>query len=180
METINHTFTIQWVGPFDSIESLEKYKKNDKTIDLGYFNFYCFEVGYRENSKLRSYLGVHHKADGIDKRLNDRHEHYSQFKKYKNKKIWIGSFGNDKDQTDKNIEILETLYIRTYRRELTENDRKKKATIPESICVINLWYNQVDLIRRNRRNTIQFMDDVIVYDAENRRILKGQLASINY
>ena len=55
---------------------------------------------------------------------------------------------------------------------------KKKALPYESICVINLWYNVDEKVRHNRRNTISFMDDAIVYDEENGRILHGRLSEI--
>lgn len=123
-------------------------------------------------------MGIHKKNDGIDKRLNDRHEHFREFANFKDKNIWIGAFGNEDDQKPKNIDIVETLLIRTYKDELGVNDKKKKSLPQESICVINLWYNTDEVVRRNRRNTISFMDDVIVYDKENNRLLHGKMSEI--
>ena len=178
MDTINKTFTIQWVGPFHSLEELNAYKRDDETNGLDCFNVYCFEARYRSNSRWRSYLGIHQKNDGIDRRLNQRHEHFKKFLNYPEKNIWIGAFGNEKDQTPENIDIVETLFISTYKEELKENIMKKKSLPYESICVINLWYNIDEKVRHNRRNTISFMDDAIVYDEENRRILHGRLSEI--
>ena len=97
--------------------------------------------------------------------------------KYKN--IWIGTFGNDRDQKDKsNIDIVETLLIRAYKEELGDNDKKKKMEPAESVCVVNLWYNIYEQVKHNRNLTISFMDDVIVYDGEVRRILKGRLSEV--
>lgn len=179
MDTINCTYTIQWVGPFHSLEELNSFKWNDNTNGLDCFNFYCFEARYRSNSKWRRYLGIHKQNDGIDKRLNDRHEHFKQFANFKDKNIWIGAFGNENDQKPENIDIVETLYIRTYKDELVENEKKKKSLPYESVCVINLWYNADESVRHNRRNTISFMDDVIVFDRENHRLLHGKLSEIS-
>ena len=179
MEVVKRTYTIQWVGPFHSSEDIKDYKYDDATIDIGYFNFYCFEARNRSNSKWRRYLGIHQKNDGIDKRLNDWHEHYRLIKDYKYKNIWIGTFGNDRDQKDKsNIDIVETLFIRAYKDELDDNEKKKKLEPAESVCVVNLWYNIYDQVRHNRNHTISFMDDVIVWDNENHRTLKGRLSEV--
>ena len=35
-----------------------------------------------------------------------------------------------------------------------------------------------DQVRRNRRNTIPFMDDVLVFDEEGARLLVGKFSSI--
>ena len=176
MYAINNTFTVQWVGPFHSLDDIWKYKKDEKALDLGLFNFYCYEARKRSNTKWESYIGIHTLNDGIDKRLNKRHEHYSKKENgYKYRNIWIGSFGNKRDQKKNKIDMVETLYIRTYRDILTDNTRKKKSQIPESICVVNLWYNKTDEIRRNRRGTISFMDDVIMYEAENNMVIKGYI-----
>lgn len=179
MDIIDKTFTIQWVGPFHSLEELNCFKWNDNTNGLDCFNLYCFEARYRSNSKWRRYLGIHQNNDGIDKRLNERHEHFRQFISFKEKNIWIGAFGSEVDQTPENIDIVETLFVRTYRQELTENDKKKKSLPYESVCVINLWYNRNEFVRRNRRSTISFMDDVIVFDKENNRLLHGRLSEIS-
>ena len=127
MDIIDKTFTVQWVGPFHSLEELNCFKWNDNTNSLDCFNLYCFEARYRSNSKWRRYLGIHQNNDGIDKRLNERHEHFRQFISFKEKNIWIGAFGSEVDQTPENIDIVETLFVRTYRQELTENDKKKKS-----------------------------------------------------
>ena len=176
MYSINNTYTVQWVGPFHSMDEIDIYKNNEKTIDMGYYNFYCFEAKKRVNTKWKRYIGVHHKEDGIDKRLNNQHEHYSEIKDYKYKNIWIGTFGNKKDQKYSKIEDVETLYIRAYKDELAINDKKKKARIITSICVVNLWYNTHDVIKRNRRDTISFMDDVVFYEAESDSFFKGYLS----
>ena len=178
MDTINRTFTIQWVGPFHSYQKLKEYKKDDSTLSLDCFNFYYFEAKYRENANWKRYIGIHKQNDGVDKRLNSSHEHFGKYINYKHLNIWIGAFGNEADQTPDNAEIVETLYIRSLKDKLAENTRKKKYWPKESICVINLWYDVYDQVRRNRRNTIPFMDDVLVYDKEGYRLLVGKLSTI--
>lgn len=55
-------------------------------------------------------------------------------------RIWIGAFGNVNDQNEENIEDAETLFISTYGKNfLTENEKKVKANIQKSICIINLF-----------------------------------------
>ena len=178
MDTINRTFTIQWVGPFHSEKELKDYKKDDETNGLDCFNFYYFEAKYRDNANWKRYLGIHKQNDGVDKRLNGSHEHFGKYVNYKYLNIWIGAFGNESDQNPTNSEIVETLFIRTLRENLVENKRKKKNWPKESICVVNLWYDTHENVRLNRRNTIPFMDDVIVFDQEGSRLLHGKLSSI--
>ena len=178
MDTVNRTYTIQWVGPFRSYDELKGYKKDDSTLGLDCFNFYYFEAKYRANAKWKRYLGIHKQNDGVDKRLNGRHEHFGKNIGYKYLNIWIGAFGNEADQTSDNAEIVETLYIRSLRDKLAENKRKKKYWPKESICVVNLWYDIYDQVRRNRRNTIPCMDDVLVFDEEGARLLVGKFSSI--
>lgn len=78
MEEIKHTYTIQWVGPL-SYKDYKNYLMSEETINPGLFSIYYFEARIDGRYKKRRYLGIHKKNDGIYKRLNKSHEHFSQF-----------------------------------------------------------------------------------------------------
>ena len=83
MEDIKKQYTIQWVGPFHSLDEARKHRKGS-TEDLfatpDCFNFYYFRGNKKGRghklSKFYSYFGIHKSLDGYHKRLNYSHEHY--------------------------------------------------------------------------------------------------------
>lgn len=127
MEDINKTFTIQWVGPFKNIEEIKEYENDENTADTSLFNFYFFSGHkYRQRkNRIFRYFGIHKKNDSITKRLNDRHQRLLDFDDDKDLNLWIGAFSCSKNQTERNIEDVETLIVSTYSTEwFTENIRK--------------------------------------------------------
>ena len=136
MDLIEHTYTIQWVGPMD-YEEYREYLRNQETLDSAYFNLYYFEARKDARYRWSTYVGIHKNNDGIDKRVNTSHEHLGPFIKDEAKeiKIWIGSFANPKDQKPENVDIVETLFIKAYNDRLTENTMKKSSIPSSSICV---------------------------------------------
>lgn len=97
MEDIKHTYTIQWVGPL-TYDEYKEYVNGTDTIASGYFNFYYFEARKDARCRWRRYVGIHKQNDGIEKRLNTRHEHFGEFLECKDLRIWIGSFADTKNQ----------------------------------------------------------------------------------
>lgn len=186
MQDITKTFTIQWVGPFKNIEQVKSYLKDTSTCDNTLFNFYYFSGNKKgpghSRSKIYAYFGIHKKTDGIEKRLNNYHTQYRKFHENNNMKIWIGAFGNEKDQKERNIEEAETLFISTYKNILTENQKKTKSIIKDSICIINLFYkiNEEPWIRKP--SEILFMDDVLIHETEDKikRTLVAKLKSVKW
>lgn len=187
MEDIRKTFTIQWVGPFRDLAHMRKYLNDKTTCDKTLFSFYYFYgnkkgQGYAK-SLFYSYFGIHKKIDGIEKRLSNYHEHFSKFQQNENLRIWIGAFGNAKDQKERNIEDAETLFIRTYKSAfLTENRRKLKSEIKESICIINLFYKEDETPWLRKPSEIQFMDDVMIHESEEKisRTLVAKLRPVKW
>lgn len=187
MNDITKTFTIQWVGPFKNILKMKQYLNDSTTCEKSLFNFYYFSGNKKgsaySNSNIYSYFGIHKKTDGIEKRLNNYHTHYKQFHENENMRIWIGAFGNAKDQKETNIEDAETLFISTYGNGIfTENTNKINAAISESICIINLFYkpNETPWIRKPTE--ILFMDDVLIHETEEKtkRTLVAKLKAVNW
>lgn len=175
MEDINKTFTIQWVGPFKSYEEIKEYERDVNTAHKSLFNFYFFS-GHKykqRKNKIFRYFGIHKRFDCITKRLNERHSHFSEFDKDNDLNIWIGAFGCSDNQTEQNIEDVETLIISTYFESL-ENIRKKNPP-SQSICLINRWYDKNDVEWINRKRDTALFDDVIVYEKEYNSILTAKL-----
>lgn len=187
MQDITKTFTIQWVGPFRNLQKMNEYLKDASTCDKSLFNFYYFS-GNKKGSghstqKLYRYFGIHKKSHGIEKRLNNYHEHYQKFHENENMRIWIGSFANAKDQTESNIEDAETLFISTYGQNVfTENHKKVNANIEESICIINLFYKKNEQPWFRKPAEIRFMDDVLIHETEEKtkRTLVAKLKSVDW
>ena len=161
MEEIKHTYTIQWVGPL-SYEDYKDYLKSEETISPGLFSIYYFEA----------------RIDGIDKRLNKSHEHLSQFIAAKELSIWIGSFSHYNNQKEDNIDIVETLFIQAYKDLLTENEKKKKSLPSESVCIINLWFDKKDHLKKYAKKTPEIFSDVLVYYHEDNIFMKGKLSKM--
>lgn len=162
MEKIEHTYTIQWVGPMD-YEDYKQYLHDKETLDPNLFNLYYFEARHDKRCKWHTYIGIHKQNDGINKRVNPSHEHLGPFLKNgaKEIRIWIGSFAKEKDQRPQNIDIAETLFIKAYNDKFTENTKKKRLLPDSSICIINTFYNKNDeSIRSNSDKPIVF-DDVL-------------------
>lgn len=187
MEDITKTFTIQWVGPFKDMWQMRHYLKDKSTCDKSLFNFYYFSgnkkgKGYSTH-RVYSYFGIHKKTDGIEQRLNNWHSHYRDFHENENMRIWIGAFGNVSDQNEENIEDAETLFISTYGNNfLTENEKKVKANIKKSICIINLFYKTTEEPWLRKPADISFMDDVLIHETEDKikRTLVAKLKSIKW
>lgn len=185
MQDITKSFTIQWVGPFKNMKQMKKYLKDQTTCENTLFNFYYFSIykqGY-SSAKIYRYFGIHKKIDGVEKRLNNWHVQYKKFRENDNMRIWIGAFGNSNDQTENNIEDAETLFISTYGDSIfTENKKKVKANISESICVINLFYKISEKPWIRKPADISFMDDVLIHETEDsiKRTLVAKLKSIKW
>ena len=139
MDLIEHTYTIQWVGPMD-YEEYREYLRNQETLDSAYFNLYYFEARKDARYKWSTYIGIHKNNDGIDRRVNPSHEHLGPFIKEdaKDIKIWIGSFANEKDQKPENVDIVETLFIKAYNDRLTKNTKKSRKILYLCSCKTNL------------------------------------------
>jgi hypothetical protein len=178
MEDIKHTYTIQWVGPFMSYDDYKNYLKSEETISPDLFSIYYFEAKIDGRYKKRRYLGIHKKNDGIDKRLNKSHEHFSQFVDAKELCIWIGSFSYYDYQKEGNIDIVETLFIQAYKDLLTENEKKKKSLPSESVCIINMWFDKNDHLKKYAKKTPEIFSDVLVYYHEENIFMKGNLSKM--
>lgn len=177
MEDIKHTYTIQWVGPL-TYDEYKEYVKGANTIAPGYFNFYYFEA--RKDARYSHwyrYVGIHKQNDGIEKRLNTRHEHFSKFLDYKDMRIWIGSFADTKNQKAERINMVETLLIQAYKNMLTEN-KSKKCSLPScSVCIINMWFDKNERLKNYKIDRPCF-DDVILYYHEDKIFKRGNLSRV--
>lgn len=180
MNLIEHTYTIQWVGPMD-YEEYRAYIKNSETLGSNLFNLYYFEVRQDARYKWNTYIGIHKQNDGIDKRLNCSHEHLGPFIKKGAKciKIWIGSFADENDQKEENIDIVETLLIKAYHDELTLNTKKKGLLPKSSVCVINSYYNNSENPIKTKAEKPFVFDDVLVYMEDTNSFMHGNLSKMS-
>lgn len=176
MEDIKHTYTIQWVGPL-TYDEYKEYVKDCDTLDSGYFNFYYFEARPDARCKWHRYVGIHKENDGINYRLNARHEHFREFMDCNDIRIWIGSFADAKNQKESKIELVETLLIQAYGKELTENKRKKVCLPSESVCLINLWFDKNERLKVYNIDRPCF-DDVVLYYGEEQMFKRGNLSRV--
>ena len=179
MEYIEHTYTIQWVGPMD-YEEYKEYIRNQETLDSDLFNFYYFEARQKRCRKWHTYIGIHKQNDGINKRVKTSHEHLGPFiKDGAEIRIWIGSFAKEKNQKPENIDIVETLFIKAYNEKFTEN-AKKKALLPrESVCVINTYYNNIkEEPIKIKSDKPSVFDDVLIYLEESNCFMHGNLTKM--
>lgn len=178
MQDIKHTYTIQWVGPFSSYQEYKSYIQDEETTDPSLFNVYYFEAKIDGRYNKQRYLGIHKKNDGINKRLNRSHEHFKNFIDAKELSIWIGSFSNEDNQQEENVDVVETLFIQAYKDFLTENDKKTKSLPTESVCIINMWFDKNDNLKRYAKPAPDIFSDVLVYYQEDNIFLKGNLSKL--
>lgn len=84
MEDIRRTYTIQWVGPFKSDKEVAEFERKgnqDGVCHSSCFNFYYISGNLKiGRPRIHRYFGIHHKLDGIRKRLNLRHSILSSLK----------------------------------------------------------------------------------------------------
>ena len=173
METIKHTYTIQWVGPFDSYEAYRDYLKNSE-IGSDYFNIYYFQARQDARYNWHRYVGIHTVNDGIEKRLNKSHSHLREFLDCKELKLWIGRLADEKQQKPENVDVIETLLIQAYADDMTENTMKMKSLPSCSVCVINMWFDLDNKLKKCKVD--RPFDDVIMYYNEEQIFKRGNLA----
>ncbi len=179
MDLIEHTYTIQWVGPMD-YEEYRKYIHDQETLAPEYFNLYYFEARIDARHKWSTYIGIHKNNDGINKRINSSHEHLGPFIKAgaKHIKIWIGSFADEKDQEIENVDIVETLFIKAYNDKLTENINTTKSRPKSSVCDINSYYISHDELIARKSDKPFVFDDVLIYLEETDSFMHGNLSKM--
>lgn len=174
MDIINHTHTIQWVGPL-SYKGYLEYVRDVETTSSGWFNFYCFQTRRDARYNWHRYFGIHKFDDGIDKRVSASHEKIRNYKDDRDFSIWIGSFSDRCSQTPENVDLIETLFISLYRDVLDLNTRKKKSVPSDSVGVINMWFDDRDYLKQYRVEKPSFLDDVLLYYSEEDVFYKGVL-----
>ena len=184
MDEIQKTFTLQWIGPFRSLQEMDKHfqlGENDLVCHKSIFSFYYFRGNKKGRgfvkTRFYNYVGIHRKYD-ISTRLNKNHEHYKNFKENENMRIWIGAFANPADQTPQNTEDVETVLISTYQP--TENDKKKKCIPKNSMCIINLGYKIDETPWKKKHESVRNLNDVLIFEkrGEEYRYLVGKLSEI--
>lgn len=179
MELVSKTYTIQWVGPMD-YNKFKEYCKDEETLSPSCYNIYYFEARQDARHKWHKYVGIHKYNDGINKRLGQGHEHLGPYIKNdaKDIKIWIGSMARKVDQKPSIIDMIETLFIRAYREALDENVKKKKSVLQESICVVNLFYDEIEKANNCSKLHPMVLDDVILYRRETDSFMHGKLCNM--
>lgn len=176
MDLIEHTYTLQWVGPMN-YEEYRNYLKQNPELGPDCFNLYYFEARQDARYQWTTYFGMHANNDGIHLRLNTAHEHLGPFIKSgaKDVKIWIGSFASFDDQKKENVDIVETLFIRAYHMRLTNNKRKTKKLPEGSVCIVNTYYNTDNLPISHKADKPSTFDDVLIYLDEADCFMHGSL-----
>lgn len=118
------------------------------------------------------YFGLHKANTPITARVNATHETLSKFREYK---LWLGTFSDSSHQTADNIEEVETLFISTYASQLSENVKKIKSSPADSICIINLWYKLDETRWKIKKDEMKIFDDVLIYEKESDTYSVGSL-----
>ena len=103
-------------------------------------------------------------------------DHFREFMDCKDIRIWIGSFADAKNQKESKIELVETLLIQAYGKELTENKRKKVGLPRESVCLINLWFDKNERLKVYNIDRPCF-DDVVMFE-KPRGIVPGKVFEV--
>ena len=185
LKSVDNVFLIQWIGPFNSIQSCKKWEKTHSISDYEY-NFY-FGSGFPGNCKHeRYYIGKSEQKNVMD-RVAGNDPVNKVFRKHRDFELWIGRFSKRNYRTffkdEKNInhefvEIAEWTLVHGFlckNPELNDylmND-KKRSKPKDYCCVVNQWYNKKDMQRLLRRSeTAMRMPGLILHycDEEDVRV----------
>lgn len=125
MTDLNKMFVIQWYGPFETLEQLKNWEKNNNTSYV--FNLYILTGLKKSHRSYSHYCGIT-KQEYIYHRLNNKHDKFPLIKRDLN--IWAGRFADSSHVNKENAELVESLIISFWQPEL--NDRK------ENICLLKV------------------------------------------
>lgn len=159
---INKLFTIEWVGPFQDIESLIYWEKEHNTKSNYYFYIITGKPAYKQIAQ--NYCGITQNKDGyVHKRFLNDSNHIIHL--LRDKEIWIGKFSDNKSHIRNDIELCETMLISYWQPEL--NIRKKSYYPDEYAAIINRWFKTNLEPREKCLYTAQTMPDLIIYDGHS-------------
>lgn len=159
---MNHTFVIEWVGPFNNIDSLKDWEnKNNQTFE---YKFYIVTGKLKGRRGITKYCGITDNRKGyLYCRFYDKNHKVHRLER--NRNIWIGSVTNREACTRKDIELCETMIISYWQPE--ENTKKKSYYPSEPVVLINRWFDTILKVRYNKIYPAQELSDVILYDECN-------------
>lgn len=163
MNDLNKMFVVQWYGPFETLEQLKYWEKNNNTSFS--FNLYLLTGKEKFQKKYSHYCGIT-KQQYIFQRLQKNHDKFPLIIRERN--IWAGRFADPSQVDRENAELVESLIISYWQPQL--NDKKKKYFPRESVGLINKWYNKQQKSLQNRRFPAQSLTDVVLYDKNDEEI----------
>ena len=185
LKNVDNVFLIQWIGPFNSIESCKNWEKKHSISDFEYNFYFC--SGFPDNCKhKRYYIGKSEQKNVMD-RVAGNDPVNTDFRKHSDIELWIGRFSKRnyrtffKDEKNINHEFVEIAEWTLVHGFLCKNPQlndylmndKKRSTPKDYCCVVNQWYNKKDMQRVLRRSgTARLMPGLILHycDEEDVRV----------
>lgn len=172
---IEHSWIIQWVGPFSSKENCIYWVENNSISDKE-FNFYYIK-GKRYRQRNDSFYIGKCTQDRIYYRWRDQNHYINEFDERNGCEIWIGRFSdsetrksniNERNNFINHVEhaLISGFYYLNHNNLCLLNQREI-VNWPYPICVVNQWYNtNYDLYDRNN-GINQHLPDVIFYSSND-------------
>ena len=155
----NKLYVIEWVGPFENMDSLMNWEKENNADHL--YNFYIVTGKLPKKRKVQSYCGITQNKDGfVYKRYQCDTSHIVH--KMRDEEIWIGKFSDSEIHPREDIELCETMIISYWQPEL---NKKKKSYFPtDNIVLVNRWFKPSFEPRQKCKYAAQEMSDLIILD----------------
>ena len=184
MENIEHSWVIQWVGPFYSKNDCEIWVNNNAYE--GEYNFY-FASGLRQNARRHSFrIGRTMQPRIFDRWNHDIGHSIHEYENRNNCEIWIGRFS---DFETRNLESsIKIEYVDHVRHTLISaycqfngddcciENRNLTDTCPYPICIVNQWYRYDFYLYQNKNHINRNMPDAIFYTDQNSLKISDRLS----
>lgn len=162
---IDKTYSVRWYGPFDSVEEVRDFEKENKDISC---QLYILN-GYKPRARYDSYY-CGQTQRGVYKRLTDANHHINDFNSDRIRAIWVGAITNvDPTKTDINVveKIITAQLKETFGAPYVINETN--TLFPKyNAYIINIWHKR-DCSRLSRYQQFSIpaeLPDVIGHEYE--------------
>lgn len=176
LKNIDNVFLIQWVGPFESVESCKKWEKENSISNFEY-NFY-YGIGKPcRKQHVFYYIGKSEQKNVSSRIANESDPITRDFRQNDPIELWIGRFSkrnyrsyneDEKKQNHDFVELAEWTLVHGFLQANPKlepyllNDKKKNKP-KDFCCVVNQWHNKDGFRRRKRSEKASRIPGMILH-----------------
>ena len=165
MAEIKELYAIEWMGPYDSLEEINKQEGSESC----FIYLITGRLPYDREIGIK-YVGISKRP--VYKRLNDK-DHQEKQQHIKDKRFWAGRFsvlsynnlgtkrGRDRAEL---VEHLLVRYLSNLPGAKMINEKKTLTDPKRPIVIISRWYKkQSEEIRQKKPYTVEDLPDTLLY-----------------